>query len=138
MNSSESRLDALVNRAFEERCDTLADVIEKENLYEYELGHEDIIYADDLNWAVVPCEEFLIMAREHYDYGAREIVAEYAVYTQHDNDDGHNLRNSLNMDAVYKLDFIGEETFTNMAYAIAHAANLIRTITENDRNMKGE
>ena len=137
MNSSENRLDALVNRAFEERCDSLAEVIEKENLYKYELGHEDIIYADDINWAVVPCEDRMIIAREHYDYDAKEIVAEYAIYTQHDHD-GDNIRNSLNMNAVYKLEWCGEETFTNIAYAIAYAANLIRTIAENDRNMKGE
>ena len=137
MNSSETRLDALVNRAFEERCDTLATVIEKEDLYEYELGHEDIIYADSINWAVVPCEEHMILAREHYDYCSKRVVAEYAIYSQHDHDDD-NIRNSLNMNAVYKLEFIGEETFLNMAYAIAYAANLVRTITENDRNMKGE
>lgn len=135
MSNIETRLDALVNRAFEERCDSLADVIEKENLREYELGHEDIIYADDLNWAVVPCEEYMILAREHYDYDAKEIVAEYAIYSQHDYDD-NNIRNSLNMNAKYQLEFVGEETFLNMAYAIAHAANLVRTITENDRIMK--
>ena len=137
MNRSETRLDALVSRAFEERCDTLADVIEKENLYEYELGHEDIIYADDLNWAVVPCEEFLIMAREHYDYDAKKIIAEYAIYTQHDHD-GNNISNSLNMNAVYKLDYVGDQGFTNIAYAISYAADLIHTLTENDRNMKEE
>ena len=137
MSSSESNLDALVERAFNYRTDDLATVIEKENLYEYELGHEDIIYADSINFAVVPCEDFMILAREHYDYDAKEITAEYAVYSQHDHD-GDNLRNSLNMNAIYKLEFIGEETFSNMAYAIAHAANLVRTITENDRNMKEE
>ena len=137
MNRSDNRLDALVERAFAQRNVGLADVIEIENLYEYELGHEDIIYADSLNWAVVPCEEFMILAREHYDYCSKKVVAEYAIYSQHDHDDD-NIRNSLNMNAIYKLEFIGEETFTNMAYAIAHAANLIHTIAENDRNMKGE
>lgn len=135
MSNYEVNLDALVNRAFEERCDNLATVIEKENLYEYELGHVDIIYADDINWAVVPCEDYMILAHEHYDYDRGEVSSEYAIYSQHDND-GNNATNTLNMNAIYKLEFIGEETFTNMAYAIAHAANLVRTITTNDRNMK--
>lgn len=137
MSNYEVNLDALVNRASEERCDNLATVIEKENLYEYELGHVDIIYADDVNWAVVPCENYMILAHEHYDYDRKEVLSEYAIYSQHDND-GNNATNTLNMNAIYKLEFIGEETFTNMAYAIAHAANLVRTITENDRNMKEE
>ena len=139
MSNYESNLDALVERALSQRNTRLADVIEAENLYEYELGHEDIIYADSLNYAIVPCEDFMILAREHYDLDTHAVEAEYAIYSQHDNDDGHNLHNSLNMNAVYKLEFIGEEGFTNMAYAIAYAANLIHTITENRRNnMKEE
>lgn len=132
---NKTNLDALVERAFNQRTDSLSAVIAQEHLEEYELGYEDIIYADDLNWAVVPCEDRMIMAREHYDYDSKELVAEYAIYTQHDRD-GQNIRNSLNMNAVYRLEFLGEETFTNIAYAIAYAADLIRTITENDRNME--
>lgn len=138
MSNYESNLDALVERAYAQRNTCLADVIEAENLYEYELGHEDIIYADSINYAVVPCEDRMILAREHYDLDSKAVVAEYAIYSQHDND-GDNLRNSLNMNAVYKLEFLGEEGFTNMAYAIAYAADLIHTITENRRNnMKEE
>ena len=129
MNRSENRLDALVERAFAQRNVGLADVIESENLYEYELGHEDIIYADSLNWVVVPCGEYMILAREHYDADAKAIVAEYAIYSQHDHD-GENIRKSLNMNAVYKLEFLGEETFDNMAYAIAYAADLIHNMKE--------
>ena len=138
MNSSENRLDALVERALSQRNTCLADVIEAENLYEYELGHEDIIYADSLNYAIVPCEDFMILAREYYSLDDKEIIAEYAIYSQHDHD-GNPLLNSLNMNAVYKLEFLGEEGFTNTAYAIAYAADLIHTITENRRNnMKEE
>ena len=137
MSNHENRIDALVDRAMEERTMHLADVIEKENLYKYELGYEDILYADDINNAVVPCENYMILAREYYDDVEKHVAAEYAIYSQHDRD-GENIPNSLNMNAVYQLEFVGEETFTNMAYAIVHAANLIRTITENDRNMKGE
>lgn len=107
----------------------LADVIEKENLYEYELGYEDILYADSLNNAVVPCEDSMILAREYYDDDAKQIAAEYAIYSQHDRD-GMNSTNTLNMNAVYKLEYVGEETFSNLAYAIAYAANLIKTMKE--------
>ena len=137
MSNREDRISALVDRALEERTMHLADVIEKEHLYRYELGYEDILYADDINNAVVPCEEYMILAREFYDDVEKHVVAEYAIYSQHDRD-GMNISNSLNVNAIYQLEFVGEETFTNMAYAIAHAANLVHTITENDRNMKGE
>jgi hypothetical protein len=126
---SNANLEALVERAFEQRTDTLAEVIRQEHLEEYELGHEDIIYADDINWAVVPCEDRMIIAREHYDFDAKKIVAEYAIYSQHDHD-GENISNSLNMNAVYRLESIGQATFANMAYAIAHAADLVRNMKE--------
>lgn len=135
MNNREQYLDKLVERTLEKRYCTLAEIIESEKLDTYELGYEDYIYADAINFAVVPCEEFMIIAHEHIDKDTHESVAEYAVYIQHDRD-GRNLRNSLNMNAVYRLDYVGEETFTNMAYAIAHAAGLIHTLTENDRNME--
>ena len=122
--SNSTNLESLVERAFEQRTDDLATVIEKENLREYELGFEDIIYADSINWAVVPCEEYMILSREHYDHEAKEIVAEYAIYSQHDRD-GENIRNSLNMNAVYKLNYICDEKFASLAYAIAYAVNHI-------------
>lgn len=130
MNNREDRISALVDRALEERTMRLAEVIEKENLYEYELGYEDILYADSINNAVVPCEDSMILAREYYDDDAKQIVAEYAIYSQHDRD-GMNITNTLNMNAVYKLEYVGEETFTNLAYAIAYAADLIKKM-END------
>ena len=132
MNNREDRISALVDRAFEERTMRLAEVIEKEKLYEYELGYEDILYADSINNAVVPCEDSMILAREYYDDDTKQIAAEYAIYSQHDLD-GMNSTNTLNMNAVYKLEYIGEETFTNMAYAIAYAADLIRNITDNEK-----
>ena len=134
MSSSETRLDALVERALSLRTADLDSVIESENLYEYELGHEDIIYADSLNWAVVPCEDLMILAREHYDKDSRQIVAEYAIYKQRDHD-GKELRNSLNMNAVYKLEFVSSKPFSNLAYAIESAAQFVRSVTgENDCN----
>lgn len=127
MSSSEN-IDALVERAFAKRFDHLADIIESENLYEYELGFRDIVYADEVNYAIVPCEYYMILAHEHIDRESNKPSAEYAIYSQHDRD-GRNLHNSLNMNSVYELEFLGEEEFTNMAYAIAYAADLIRKIT---------
>lgn len=124
MSSREDRIDALVTRAMEERTMRLREVIEKENLSEYELGYEDILYADDLNNAVIPCEEYMILAREFYDDEAKETSAEYAIYSQHERD-GDNILNSLNMNATYTLEYVGEETFRNMASAIAYAADII-------------
>lgn len=133
MNNREDRIAALVDRALEERTMPLADFIEKENLHEYELGYEDILYADSVNNAIVPCEEDMILAREYYDDKKNEIVAEYAIYSQHDKD-GMNIVNSLNMNATYRLEFVGEETFRNMASAIAYACNLIYDFTERKGN----
>lgn len=133
MNNREDRIAALVDRALEERTMPLADFIEKENLREYELGYEDILYADSVNNAIVPCEEDMILAREYYDDKKNEIVAEYAIYSQHDKD-GMNIANSLNMNATYRLEFVGEETFRNMASAIAYACNLIYDFTERKGN----
>jgi len=132
MSNYESNLDTMINRAFEKRCDSLSSIIDSENLYEYELGHVDIIYADELSCAIVPCEEYMILAREHYDNESKSLVSEYAVYTQHDKD-GDNIRNSLNMNAVYKFMYVCEETFTNTAYAIAHAATRIHAITDSKK-----
>ena len=124
MGNREDRISALVDRAMEERTMHLAEVIEREHLGEYELGYEDILYADDLNNAVVPCEEFMILAREYYDDVKKDVAAEYAIYSQHDKD-GMNRPNTLNINATYRLEFVGEETFRNMASAIAYAVSLI-------------
>lgn len=124
MDNREDKIAVLVDRALEERTMRLHEVIERENLSEYELGYEDILYADSTNNAIVPCEGFMILAREYYDDQEKHVSAEYAVYSQHDRD-GRNIANSLNMNAVYKLEYVGEETFRNMASAIAYAADLI-------------
>ena len=131
MDYRDKLLEELVERSIEYRYCPFDEVIKKEHLEEYQLGLVDIIYADSINFAVVPCNEHMIIAHEHVDKDTHEIVAEYAIYSQHDRQ-GENLRNSLNMDADYVLEYIGEETFTNMAFAIAYAANLI------DKGLGGE
>lgn len=131
MGNREDRIAELVDRAMEERTMRLADVIEQENLHEYELGYEDILYADNLNNAVVPCEDYMILAREYYDDLEKHVSAEYAIYSQHDRD-GQNIPNSLNANAVYKLEYVGEETFRNMASAIAYACENIYRLKDAD------
>ena len=131
MDNREDRISALVDRAMEERTMRLHEVIERENLTEYELGYEDILYADDLNNAVVPCENYMILAREYYDDEKKDVAAEYAIYSQHDRD-GMDRPNTLNMNATYRLEFVGEETFRNMASAIAYAVNLIYSMDKED------
>lgn len=132
MNNYDKHLDELVERSLEKRDMPLYDLIMSEHLDRYEPGFVDILYADPLNNAIVPCRNFMILARDRYDANEHKIVAEYAIYSQHDRD-GSNLRNSMNANAVYHLEMVGEETFENMAFAIAYAADLIRTMTDNDK-----
>ena len=122
------KLEDLVNHSFETRTWNLSDIITNEKLTDYELGYEDIIYADSNNYAIVPCEEYLILAHEHYDEQNKKVVSEYAIYSQEDHD-GHPLRNSLNMNATYHFVYVHDETFESMAGAIAHAYNAIKNGT---------
>lgn len=137
MNSYEKKIEELVERAMEKSDMPLYDLIMSENLQEMELGTLTILSGNELSNAIVPCEEFMILVRDHYDAVAKDTVAEYAIYSQHDAD-GHNLINSLNANAVYRLEFVGEELFANMAAAIAHAYTLINTITQSEREEEEE
>jgi len=125
-------LDELIDRASQKRSMPLRDFLISENLDTYEPGYIDILYADELNNAIVPCRGYMILARERWSVEDNSIVAEYAIYTQHDHD-GHPLQNSLNYNATYKLEYVAEESFENMAFAIVHAACIIKQITENER-----
>ena len=124
MADRDKRIEELVNRSFDERTLDLARLIEQENLFDYELGYEDILWADSANNAIVPCEEYLVLAHEHYDEQSKRVVSEYAIYSQEDHD-GNPLRNSLNMNATYHYEYVCSESFPSMAAAIAHAYNAI-------------
>lgn len=124
MNNRERHIEELVERVMDLRSTPLYDFIMKENLQTYRLGYEDIIEVSGPSVAVVPCLGYLILTRDRYDEESKQMVAEYAIYSEHD-DDHRPLINSLNMNAEYILEYVGEETFSNMAFAIAHAANLI-------------
>lgn len=130
MSKYEDTISTLVDRIWDERSMNLSDFIAAENLYEYELGYVDIVDTDSLGCVIVPCEDYMILAREYYNEEDKKRCAQYAIYSQHDKD-GNNISNSLNLNAVYKFEYVGEEDFTGMAYAIAYAADLIHTITEN-------
>lgn len=124
MTDREKIIEELVERVMNYRSTPLYDFIMNENLQKYRLGYEDIIEVSGPSVAIVPCLGYMILARDRYDEESKQIVAEYAIYSEHD-DDNRPLINSLNMNAEYVLEYVGEETFTNMAFAICHAANLI-------------
>lgn len=122
-----NHLDELVGRAIEKRTMPLAEFIATENLQHYELGYEDILYADAINVATIAHEEYMILLRERYDDTAKTTVVEYAIYSQEDRD-GKPLFNSLNVNAIYHLVKVGTGSFRNMATAIAEATNEIYNI----------
>ena len=129
MNNYEKLIEEVVDRAIAKRNMPLAELIESENLNEYIPGTITILYGNELGSAIVPCRGHMILVRDRYDEISNDVIAEYAIYREHDND-GHNLYNSLNANATYKLEFVGEETFENMAYAIKYAVELIEKISD--------
>ena len=122
-----NHLDELIERACEKHSMPLADFIQTENLITYELGYEDILYADELNVAKIAHEEFMILLRERHDKNAHKNVFEYAIYSQEDRD-GMPLLNSLNANAIYHLVKVGKNSYRNMASAIWHAVADINNI----------
>lgn len=121
-------LDELVSRAMEKHSMPLRELIETEHLQDYELGYEDILYADEINIAKIPHGEYMILVRQRWDEDIHDTVVEYAIYWQEDHD-GHPLYDSLNMNATYHLVSVRGK-FTNMVTAIAEAANDVYTLNE--------
>lgn len=131
--------NALFDRAHEYMMNEtpLAELIEKEHLDELSIEYETILYAMEACHAIVPCYDSLILAYDRYNSASHSRVAEYAIYSQHDRD-GKNLQNAINYNAHYRLEYVGEETFENMAAAIAYAYNLVRQLHQNDLNNEKE
>lgn len=125
-------LDKLIDRSFEKRSMPLKEFLASENLDTYELGYIDILYADNLNNAIVPCRGYLILTRERWSDEYKGLVAEYALYSEHDNDNRPPLRNSLNMNATYKLEYVCDTQYENMAYAISYATKHIENMEKED------
>ena len=123
--ANEERLDTLIEKAFEYRRNNtpLKELIAKEHLETYQLGYEDIIYAMDLDTAIVPCGKYMILAYDRYDKDNKAMVAEYAIYEQYCK--SGILYDSLNMEAEYRLVCVWDKTFPNMAKAICHATEVI-------------
>lgn len=132
MSNYDKLIDELVERAIEKRHMPLAELIESENLQEYIPGTMTILYGDELNNAIVPCRGFMILTRDRYDEEKKDFISEYAIYAEHDNDNMKPLYNAMNANATYKLVYVAEETFENMAFAIADAVEAIRETTEDD------
>ena len=125
------KLEDLADRSYKKRTWNLHDFIISEQLFNYEYGCIDILYADRENSIVIPCEYYLILAREHFNEQTRKFVSEYALYIQEDHD-GHPLRNTYNMHATYHFRSVCEESFDSLASAIAHAHNAITNGTGYD------
>lgn len=133
MMTREEYENALFDRAIEYMNDeiSLAELIEKEHLYELSIEYETILYAMEACHAIVPCYDSLVLAFDHYDMSEDRRVAEYAVYSQHDRD-GKNIPDAINYNADYKFEYVEKETFENMAAAIAHAYNVLRQKKEKE------
>lgn len=136
MSYYENEVDKVCERAWEKRDMPLYDLIMSENLQTYVRGRVDIFYGDDLNNAMVPYRGFLILTRNRFDESEGEWIAEYAIYRRTGkNSFGEDITdtngNVFICEAVYQLEYVGEETFDSMADAISYATQLIR-------DMKGE
>lgn len=117
-------IEYYVNRGFETRNMNLCDLFNAENLDKIQLGTLNVLTCNELTNAMVACKDMMILAREYYNEEQDKIIAEYAIYRQEDHD-GHKLMNSLNANATYTLDYLGDEEFDNVGAAIAYAVDLI-------------
>ena len=134
MKTYDERLDEYVSRCMDKFSMPLAAFIESENLTEWHPGYLDILEGDTLNIIKVPCRGHMILARNRYDEEQNDNVSEYAIYTLDESmvsdfiDWDHLNRNVFNCETRYTLDYVGEETFDNLASAISYAAGLIYRI----------
>ena len=130
MTTREQIEKELFERAMEKWSYSLKDLIESEKLYTYTVGHLSVLYYAEIQHALVPCNGYMILAREHYDDNDKKHIAEYAIYKLADKDalgyDNTGLDNNVfNYEAVYNLHHICGETFDNMALAICNATKWI-------------
>jgi len=117
-------IEYYVNRGFETRNMNLGDLVDAENLDKIQLGTLNVLTCNELTNAMVACKDSMILAREYYNEEQDKIIAEYAIYRQEDRD-GHNLMHSLNANAIYTLDYLGDQEFENVGAAIAYAVELL-------------
>ena len=129
--------DKTVERSIEKSSMPLDDLIMSENLQTYVRGRVDILSVDELNTAMVPCLGFMILTRDRYDEDTHDRIAEYAIYKRtgkdsFGNDISNTNGNTFICEAVYQLEYVGEETFDSMADAISYATKLIHDIKTYD------
>lgn len=134
MSNRDELINELVERSIEKRNMNLSDLIDSENLDVYKPGTVNILTVDEMNNAIVPCRGFMILAHEHYDEDIKKVCSEYAIYKEVPNA-APALYDSMNYDARYELEYIGDEVFDNMAFAIAWAADLIFHLTNEDHSV---
>lgn len=137
MNTYEEKVNVLVERAMSMRTVPLRQVIESECLQEYVPGTLTVLSVDELNCVAVPFRYWMVLAREYYDDPSGSIVAEYAVYDQHDAD-GRSLCDSLNANATYKLLFVCDDGFRSIGDAIYEAVHYIDNHMANDLELCDE
>lgn len=130
MDNHDKILSEACERAMAKRNMPLYDLIMSENLQTYVRGRIDILSADELNNAMVPCRNFMILAKDRFDKEENDWVAEYAIYRRTGKDTfGDDISstsgNVFICEAIYELEYVGEETFENMATAIKYATDLI-------------
>lgn len=122
---------ALFQKYFDyEQASTPLKQIAEEELTEWSLENTHIQYAMQASSAVIPYGDYMILGYDRYnpnedDWTKHRRIGEYAIYKQVDRD-GHNLEDSLNYNADYKLLFVGEQQFPNMGEAICFAVNLLK------------
>ena len=143
MNSYEKYLQETIERSIDKHSMPLAELIESERLQSYVRGRVDILSVDELNVAMVPCRGYMILTRDRYDENEQNYVAEYAIYRRAAKDSfGEDItstnRNVFMAEAVYNLEFVGEETFENMAYAIKYAVDLIEKMADDPEDIVSE
>ena len=122
----------IYERAFQygEENRSLSYIVEHEpDMKEWSLEFMTVASADDPSYAIVPYEDYMIMAHDLWDEKNNCRISEYAIYRQHDRD-GENLLNSLNYNATYEFIKVSDKTYRNMALAIADATNELSIVHE--------
>lgn len=122
----------IYERAFryEEENRSLSYIVEHEpDMKEWSLEFMTVASADDPSYAIVPYEDYMIMAHDLWDDKNKCHISEYGIYRQHDRD-GSLLMNALNYNATYKFIKVSDKTYRNMAMAIVGAVDELSNVDD--------
>lgn len=131
------REEKIYARSFEyqQKSTPLKDIIDQEpDMKEWKLEYLTVAEANPACYAVVPYEDYMVMAHDRFDPNGGHRLAEIAIYRQHDLDD-HPLMDSLNYNATYRFLMVCDETYRNMTVAIANAPGWILRLEDEFRNI---